>query len=143
MRPAVDGGCDWGANEDVTSSYAALGDLVSVSTDFSSEINCFGDVADFIFNGSFQLYAGRVVADGLRDDCDQGPCAGSLSFGVYGCTTFFLCAGDYTAEGRFSITLDSNYFWPEPAPAGCLIFTGGLTLQCIVETGIVNVPAFR
>jgi hypothetical protein len=105
-------------------------------------VSCDGGIADYIFNGSYQMYAGRVVADGLRDDCDQAPCTGSYSFGVYGCTSFFLCAGEYSAEGRFSIVLNSDYYWPEPAPAGCLIFTGGQTLQRTMETGIVNVPAF-
>lgn len=137
---ALDAGCTWNPQEDVTAYYFA-GILDHVSVLYSNPVDCAPDLADFIFNNIRMIWNNTIDDSSLvTDNCIQGPCTHTDPAGTYLCANRILCAGTYEAESNFTITLLPGYYWPEPAPPYCTISGDALSLICDAFTGQVNVP---
>lgn len=136
------GKCTWDVNANVGWTYAGGNVKSLVSTDSSaiSIISCPSGWSDFMFSRAQVIKNALRVGIAKTSECTRAWCTVTVSAAIWHCDDFILCAGYYSGEGSFTISLTGGHFFAPPAPPGCSLARSDEVLLCSLQTKKKYVP---
>jgi hypothetical protein len=136
------GKCTWDVNATVGWAYAGgkVKSLVSTDSSAISIIRCPSGWSDFMFSRAQVIKNALRVGIAKTSECTRAWCTVTVSAAIWHCDDFILCAGYYSGEGSFTISLTGGHFFAPPAPPGCSLARSDEVLLCSLQTKKKYVP---
>jgi hypothetical protein len=136
------GKCTWDVNATVGWAYAGgkVKSLVSTDSSAISIIRCPSGWSDFMFSRAQVIKNALRVGIAKTSECTRAWCTVTVSAAIWHCNDFILCAGYYSGEGSFTISLTGGHFFAPPAPPGCSLARSDEVLLCSLQTKKKYVP---